>query len=324
MRKFLVATLAIILALGGCAQNHAGLKVICSNDERICAKWQQDFQRHARIKVTIVRLPTWEALARIENQPGQYDVWLGGPAEAYEVARQKNLLIPYRPKFAAEIPANYRTQYWFGVYSSVLAFCSNIPVLKQHAITVPASWTDLESPKMRGLVVASSPLTSGTAFTTYWTGQQIFGASASVHHDRIYQNIGRYTHAGTAPARIVSMGEGGVAISFSPYCRDKAIGSGTHLTVTYPTEGTSYEIGATGLLNHAPHPRNAKIFLDYLSSAHGQQPTPDIPQLAINTNVEGNISEFLRATNIKIIPPNPQEAATKRGQWLTDLVRHMW
>jgi ABC-type Fe3+ transport system substrate-binding protein len=60
------------------------------------------------------------------------------------------------------------------------------------------------------------------------------------------------------------------------------------------------------------------VFLDWLSSARGQQAMgrAGIPQSPINADLPDNLQEFLASTNVKVLDATAPELAEQRDAWL--------
>lgn len=312
--------IATALGLASCAPSPK-LLFLCSNEESICEQWSNDFEAETGIATNFLRLPTSEALARITAAGGapEFDAWVGGPSDAYVIAKQRGLLEPYRPQHWDAIPETFKDSdlTWIGVYGSVLALCSNPDVLASNGLTAPTSWADLEDPALKGLISASSPLTSGTASTALRTQADIFGERAEAHLSAVYDNVSRFTHSGTAPARVVANGEAAVAISFVPYCFEQNA-KGARLTVTYPREGTFYEVGAAALLRGLSAAGPGENFLDWLSSAAAQSAMSraGIPQQPITTALPQNLSTVLQTIDADVIDLGQNPNAEDQARWL--------
>lgn len=317
--RALVTALFAAILLTACAPSN-DLLFLCSNEESVCEQWRADFEHDSGIPTRFLRLPTSEALARITSERGkpEFDAWVGGPSESYVLADKRGLLEPYRPKYFDSIPNQFKDEHaaWFGVYGSVLGFCINPHVLAENNLPHPTGWKDLEDPRLKTWISASSPLTSGTAFTALWTQTQLFD-NPEEHLEKVYDNVGRFTHSGTAPASAVAAGDAGVAITFTPYC-EQDFDPNVDLEVVFPNEGTFYEVGAAALLVGSRSESEARVFLDWLSSARGQQAMgrAGIPQSPINADLPDNLQEFLASTNVKVLDATAPELAEQRDAWL--------
>src|SRR2546430_15954600 len=111
------------------------------------------------LTVEFVRLSSGEALTRLRNEKAnpQFDIWWGGPIDAFIAAKAEGLLEPYNAPNLANLldpklmqdPDNY----WAGIYVGSLGFASNRPFLEKHKLQPPQSWDDLLNPAFKGQLV---------------------------------------------------------------------------------------------------------------------------------------------------------------------------
>lgn len=314
MRKFLGALLAALLPtslLSSCS-GPVELRVLCSNDERICNNWATEYAAQTGQKVRFLRLPTSAALARIRSlrtRP-EFDVWVGGPAENYELAQTEGLLAPTSLPASRQIPSQFKARNgsWYGVYGSVLAICANPTELARKKLRPPQSWRQLSQKQYSGVISAASPRSSGTALSLIQTIEMTYRNPKDILTG-IYNNVGRFTNSGTAPASAIASRQGALAISFTPYCRAQS------LEVIYPSEGTTYEIGAGALLAKSPHPKRGRAFLNWLLSPPGQRAgeVGNLKQAPTNATFENSLAKLLANPHLKIVskpPPEPRRSAT--------------
>lgn len=315
-----VALISLATLVTACAPAST-LSFVCSNDEKICEQWKNGFEADTGIETSYQRLPTSEALARIQaaHTNPEFDLWVGGPSENYVVASKKGLLASYTPVGIQDIPEQYRDPggHWYGVYASILALCSNPDVLNQLGKAAPKSWQELEDRSWHTWISGSSPLTSGTAFTALWAQARIF-SDPETHLSAVYSNVTRYTHSGTAPAAVVARGEAAVAISFAPYCHRVVTPSGRPLVIHYPSEGTAFEVGAAAVLAKAHNPESAHRMLDWLTSRAGQEVSSDanFGQIPISRQLPHHLEQVLDTSSINVLPSDVEKAARERGRWL--------
>ena len=107
---------------------------------------------------------------------------------------------------------------------------------------------------------------------------------------QLHDNILYYTKSGAAPGRNAGGGEVAVAIIFSHDCINN-IEQGMPLVVSFPSEGTGYEIAGQSLVANAPHPNNAKTWIDWALTGPAQEigwrsPTAGAYQLPTNPDAE--------------------------------------
>lgn len=321
MGRWGVKTLALLLYLAvvtwsvsvlGATHARRSISVVCSSIEGVCRAWADGFTEATGIEVESVRMSSGEALAML-SRPGVtgFDVWHGGPADLFEVAKARGLLVAQHPADASAIPEQYRDpeHHWFGTYLGILGFCSNTVVLERLGVPIPTAWGDLLDPRLVGRVSAPSDRTSGTGYTLLWTTRLRTGSTeATVEFaERLDANVLQYTTTGMAPARVAGRGEAAVGIGFTQHClRAEAEGLGD-LTISYPTDGTGYEIGAVAVLRGANDPDAAGRYLAYALTAPAQALGGQLP-----TRRDVSSDPRLGADAV-LLASSPREAAAARA-----------
>ena len=251
------------------------LNVVCSATEDWCAAMANKYKEITGVNTRFVRLSAGLVPARLEefrNNP-EFDVWHGGPADGYVVARNLGLTQAYLSPTRKMIPKAQLDDkgFWSGVYLGALGFCSNTQVLEKLGVELPKSWNDLLNPKLIGQVLSAHPATSGTAFTTLWTQVARLGSEdkAMEYMKELNKNIPYYSRSGAAPVGAAGSGEVAVGLVFAHDCVAGAK-NGLPLKVSFPSEGTGYETGAVALIKGARNPLAAKTFIDFALSADAQ------------------------------------------------------
>lgn len=271
-----VTLLAWSVAVISTTSGRSSISVLCSSIETLCQQWASGFTQRSGIEVIMVRLPTGEALARLSRPgaAGEFDVWHGGPSDAYVIARSRDLLEPYLSPEALAVPAQYRDLdgWWTGTYLGVLGFCSNQRLLDELRLGVPGSWDDLLAPGLKHRISAPNPLTSGTGFT--WLHTQVLRLDteqeALDYARALDAQVLQYTDSGLAPAGIAGRGEAVVALTFTQHCVRAAESGMDELVVSYPREGTGFEIGAVAVLAHTADPQASRAYVDWAISREAQ------------------------------------------------------
>jgi iron(III) transport system substrate-binding protein len=93
---------------------------------------------------------------------------------------------------------------------------------------------------------------------------QIRGEQAGWDYLKKYAGqISQYTKSGAAPAKFVGQGEAAVGIVFSHDIVNEIDNNKLPLELTFPQEGTGYEIGGMAILKGAKHPNAAKLWFDW-------------------------------------------------------------
>ena len=243
------------------------LNLLCTPQEEWCAGMKKEFEaKYPGVTVNYVRLSSGEALTRIRNEKAnpQFDIWWGGPADSFIAAKKEGLLEPYKSPNAVNIIDQKLMRdaddAWVGIYVGSLGFATNT---KQTAIKPPTSFDDLIKPEMKGQIVIAHPASSGTSYTFMCTILQIKGEKDGWDYlTKFAQNVLLWTKSGAAPVQNVGKGEAAVGVVFS-HDIVAGIETGLPLTLSFPAEGTGYEIGAMGIIKGAKHPDLAKAWFDW-------------------------------------------------------------
>jgi iron(III) transport system substrate-binding protein len=272
--------LVLTLALTGCQREQASteINVLCTPQEEWCQGMKQEFEAKYGITVNYVRMSSGEALARIqaEKDNPQFDIWWGGPIDSFVAAKEAGVLEAYdSPNYKNLLDAaKYKDpdNYWVGIYVGTLGFATNTNWLADHpGVEAPRSWDDLLRPEFTRQVMVAHPSTSGTSYTALATVLQIRGEQAGWEYLQKYAGqIAQYTKSGAAPAKFVGQGEAAVAIVFSHDIVNEIDNNGMPLLLTFPEEGTGYEIGGMGIIKGAQHLDAAQKWFDWAITAEAQ------------------------------------------------------
>ena len=291
------------------AKSGGKLTVLCGAQEDWCQAMTKAFQAETGIETNYVRLSSGEAVARLgasKDNP-EFDVWHGGPADGYMAAKNGGLLEPYVSPNAAQIPAQAKDKdgAWTGVYVGTLGFCSNKSVLDKLGVAVPASWEDLLNPKLKGQVSMAHPATSGTAFTAFWTQVTLNNYDvdkAFAYFKKLHNNILQYTKSGSAPGTMAGRGEVAVAIIFSADCVKFNEEGMKDLVVSFPKEGTGYEVGGVAVIKGAKNPAAAQKYVDWALTAKAQEIPPTVKSYELPTNPSAKVSDkSVKLAEIKLV-----------------------
>jgi iron(III) transport system substrate-binding protein len=119
------------------------------------------------------------------------------------------------------------------------------------------------------------PGTSGTAYTTLYSQVLRLGSEdAAIDFMKdMNKNVLSYTRSGAGPTGPLGRGEVAVGLVFSHDCT-AAILRGNPLVVSFPKEGTGFEIGAVALVKGAKNSDAGKAYVDFTLSAEAQNLGP--------------------------------------------------
>ena len=274
-RKISLICVATVLSFGY-ASVFAGTKKVTAYttlDEPTARAVFQQFEKDTDIEVRFVRLSTGEAVARLEAEKRnpQVSIWFGGVGIGHIRAKNKGLTIPYQSPAAANLPSKFKDKnfYWTGIYAGPLTFESNVNNLKKYNLPQPKSWQDLTNPIYKGHIQMANPGSSGTAYNVLATVVQVFGEEKAFEFmQKLDKNITMYTRSGSAPGKHAAIGEVSIAIG---YAHDgvKLISNGFPLSLSFPEEGTGFEVAAVSLVKGGPKEElgNAKKLYDWALGA---------------------------------------------------------
>jgi iron(III) transport system substrate-binding protein len=274
----ILATLLTGMVSCGPVQESTEINVLCTPQEEWCQGMKQEFEAKYDITVNYVRMSSGESLARIraEKDNPTFDIWWGGPIDSFVAAKGEGLLEAYdSPNYKNLLDqTKYKDadNYWVGIYVGTLGFATNTDWLAANpGVEAPTSWDDLLKPEFTGQVMVAHPSTSGTSYTAMATVLQIRGQDAGWEYLRKYAGqMLQFTKSGAAPAKFVGQGEAAVGIVFSHDIVHEIDDNGLPLELTFPAEGTGYEIGGMGIIKGAAHLDAAKKWFDWAITADAQ------------------------------------------------------
>ncbi|MCX6421753.1 MAG: ABC transporter substrate-binding protein [Actinobacteria bacterium] len=328
MRGMLLVVLGVVgLALTACGSaatapattGAASLKVLCTVDEAWCTQQVAAFQTETGIPTTFERKSAGDALSLIRGAAGmpEFSVWWGGASDNYEAAKGDGLLEPYQSPNATNVDSRYKDAagQWTGIYAGVLAFCSNSEELRKDGVSALTSWDDLLNPKLQGQVSIAHPSTSGTAYTALWTLRTLQGSDDATftYFDQLQANVVAFTKSGSAPVSVVSEGNAAVGVVFAHDCVSAINKGAQQLGVSFPTEGTGYEIGATAMLKGAPNPDAARRWIDWVLTAKAQEIGAQAGAFQVPLNPDSAVSPLsVQLRDVTLVDYNATEAGAQR------------
>ena len=254
------------------AKKDGELTVYGSCEEEYLAAACKNFEKLYGIKVQYQRLSTSEVYTKIKEEGGNPsgDVWFGGTTDPYNEAVKDGLLEQYDAKNAVNLIGDqYKdpTNCWYGIYKGILGFMVNNEELQRLGLEAPKSWDDLAKEEYKGLIMLSNPNTAGTAKLVINTMVQMKGHDEAMEYfKKLDKNITQYTKSGSGPSKMVGPGECVIGIGFLHDGIYQILQGYDNIGLVVPSDGTSYEIGATAIFKGAKHPNAAKLWIEYALS----------------------------------------------------------
>ena len=274
------------------------------------------FEAETGVQVRWVRLSAGEVLVRIRSEQTnpQVALWFGGPSPEFIVAKREGLLAPYAPSIDFEPPPGTfdEAHYWTGFYFGAIGFASNTEILERKGISPPTSWYDLLKPQLKGEISLAYAYTSGTANTLLAAIVQMMGEDAGFDYiAKLDRNVHHYNRSGSACVTQVGFGEVGVGIAFSHDIVKKGPAKGYPVVLSFPKEGTGFEIGAMALVKGGPNQTAAKRFMDWALSVQAQNLMQQWFRTPLNPNAEV-AQGAITADKVRLIKFDSSWAASHR------------
>ena len=257
------------------------------------------FEKETGIKINYIRLSAGEMLTRVEAEKDnpQAALMFGGSTDNYIAASERGLLEPYQSPALADTPETYIDPdgVWNPIYVGCIGFACNPDWFEEMGYDYPTSWEDLLDPKYEGQIIMAHPATSGTAYTVLSTLVQLKGDDEVWDYlKELNKNVIQYTKSGAAAPNAVALGEAGIALTFS-HDALQPTAEGYPVELSFPSDGTGYEVGATAIIKGAPEEEieNAKTFIDWMCSDAGQGLYAENDSFRVPTNTKAPVADGL-------------------------------
>jgi len=317
-RTLILLAMVVVVAWALPAQGGQVLHMYTALDTAESQLYIPEFEKDTGIKVQWVRLSSGEVLARLraEAKNPQVSIWYGGPSQDHIAGKKAGMPAPYKPPLEWTLPANGHDPewQWVGYYFGAIGFASNTEFLKRAGVPAPSSWEDLLKPAYKGQVAIAFPYTSGTSYTVLATLVQMMGEDKAFEYwKKLNQNVHHYDKSGSAPVTQAGLGEVGIAISFSHDILTKGSDKGYPITMTFPAEGTGFEIGAMSLVKGGQEPELAKKFVDWTLSVRAQSLMKQWFRIPLNPKAEV-AKGAVRADQVKLINFDAVKAGDERDR----------
>lgn len=280
------------------------------------------FTEETGITVNYIRLSAGEMLTRVaaEKDNPQATLMFGGSTDNYIAAAEQGLLEPYQSAELSATPEAYLDPAgnWNPIYVGAIAFACNKDWFAAKGYNYPTSWQDLLDPKYKGEIIMAHPATSGTAYTVLATLVQLMGDDAVWDYlGKLNSNMSQYTKSGSAAPNAVALGEAAIALTFS-HDGLQPTAEGYPIELSFPSEGTGYEVGAAALIKGgiAEEQENAKLFIDWMCSTKGQNLYAENNSFRVPTNTQAVAADGLVTLDkVNVIKYDAVWAAGAKGEY---------
>ena len=273
LRKAVCFLLSTVLLLGGCAAAQPEtpeqkirnqLTVYVSHKKSVYQPILREFEDRTGIWVNVVSGGTNELLEQIRGEQAApaADVMFGGGVESLKA--YGDCFSPYVSRETGSISQEYLDNESlftpFSALPSVLIY--NTKLVDTGALE---GWKDLLQPEFRGKIAFADPEVSGSSYTALITALMALEGSVPDPMKAFVSALDGALLSGSGEVvKAVSEGRAFVGITLEETA-EKAIAAGDHIAIVYPKEGTSCLPDGAALIKNAPHPDNARLFLDFVS-----------------------------------------------------------
>ncbi len=298
-----------------------GLNVYCPMSEDDCSSVLKAFEADTGTSSAFVRMGAGEVLARVraEKDNPQAGLWLAGTADLFIQGASEGLLAPHASSGADRIKPGLKSPdtTWTPIAISPIAFFYSPEYLEELGKAPPQSWEDYADPAYKDAIVLTHPASSGTASVVLATLVQIYGEDKAFDLlKKIDANVLQYSRSAGALAQMVATKEVALSMSFT-HGLEVAIERGFPIGVSFPVEGTGYELNSAAVIANAPADQTeaAKAFLDWVLTDAGQKALGKTHRESV---IEGFVNPDLKIStaDVKLIEYDAKWAGENRARLL--------
>ncbi len=230
---------------------------------------------YPNVTVEVVADGTGNLLNRIaaESASPMCDVLWGGGADS--LAAYKDYFQAYKPSCIDLLDSSlYDPDYmWIGESPLPMVFLVNTDMVAEDEI--PQSWADLADPKWEGKIAFADPASSGSAFTQLCTMLMIYGDASDDYAagwdfvSSLVDNL--VIQSGSSGAhKNVDSGEYPIGITLEKAAIQYDTSETGHLTIVYPSDGTSAVPDGVAIVKDCPNLELAQLFVEFVLSSECQ------------------------------------------------------
>ena len=252
------------------AQSKTRVTVYTALESDQLGPYKEAFEKdNPTIEIAWVRDSTGVITARLlaEKDNPRADIIWGLGASSVALFDSMGMLHGYTPQGADALKPSFRDSknpmMWTGMDAWLSVICYNTVEAPKKNAPKPASWKDLTNPAFKGQIVMPNPASSGTGYLTIWGWMQAMGeAEAWKFMDALHENIGVYTHSGSAPCVQAARGERLVGIGFDMRgAREKS--QGAPIDIILAKEGAGWDMEATAIVKGTKNLAAAQKLADW-------------------------------------------------------------
>lgn len=279
MKKMLAALLIMVIAslvlcgIAGAQDAEKKLVIYTPNSDDLINATIPLFEETYGIEVELIQGGTGELLARLDAEKADPygDVIFGGGETLF--TQYRSILDDYVSVNDADVMEPYR---------NTNGFCS-FYIIEGTAIIINTNligdievkgYNDLLNEALKGKIAAADPTASSSALFQVENILAAFGGFESEggweYLEKLLKNMdGKVASGSSAVWKSVADGEMVVGLTYEEAAFN-LVRDGAPVEIIYPEEGTYFSPTPAAVVKNAPHPENARLFIDFLLSEECQ------------------------------------------------------
>jgi iron(III) transport system substrate-binding protein len=271
MKKLALAGVAMTMTVATAFAQKTALTVYTALENDQLKIFKDEIEKAVpEVDIQWVRDSTGVITARVlaEKAAPKADLVLGLAASSMMLFNKEGLLASYKPQGSEKLKPGWVAAdgTWTGMDAFLNVVCFNTVEAQKAGATAPKAWKDLLDPKLKDKIVMPHPASSGTGYMLVAAWIQMMGEEqAWKFMDGLHQNVGVYTHSGSAPCVQAAKGERIAGLGFDMRgAREKT--NGAPLDLIVPSDGTGWEMEASGMMKATQKAAAAQKVLDWVAS----------------------------------------------------------
>ena len=244
------------------------LVIFTSHKETIYEPILKEFEQRTGIWVELETGGTVTLLERIAAGESGADLMFGGGADS--LSAYSACFAPYVSEYAGDVAPEYDLGggIWTPFSALPVVLIYNTKLVSPGELT---GWESLLSGRWSGSIALADPTVSGSSYTAAATMLCALPGDDWDQLDRLAVQLeGRVLPASGDVVAAVAGGSCRVGVTLEETAL-KRQAQGADIAIVYPEEGTSAVPDGSALIAGAPHPDNARAFLDFAQSRDVQE-----------------------------------------------------
>lgn len=256
-------------------------------------------EKEMGMKVEYIRMGSGDIIQRAKaekNKPQADVIWsIGGE----ELEANSDLLERYVPKEWSKVDSVYKvSNNWLPYTGIIMVLVVNTNLVPEK--DMPKTWTDLGDAKWKGKISSARADKSGSAFMQLATVLNVHKNDGWSIYEKILSNFILSGSSG-AISRLVNDGEMAIGITLEDNAYRFVKGGGP-VKIIYPEDGTTVGPDGIALIKGAPHPKEAKMFIDWIM---GKTHQTFISEKMARRSIRNDLPDaagLQKIKNIKVVP----------------------